>query len=171
MAKPAANTYPEFYSNYINLVVEEDLIEALAAQTAQVDFFFIEIEEEKSCLNYAPGKWTLKELLQHIIDTERIFMYRALCIARKEKQSLPGFDENEYAQNAHANERAWKDLCDEYIYLRKSCLHLFKSFTPDMLLNSGQSNEKPITVLALGYALVGHLQHHINIINERYLSK
>lgn len=171
MAKPLENTYPAFYSNYINLVEEDDLMVALTAQTAQVDFFFIEIEEEKSCLNYAPGKWTLKELLQHIIDTERIFMYRALCISRQEKQSLPGFDENEYAINSFANERAWKDLCDEYIYLRKSCLHLFKSFTPEMLLSSGISNDKPITTLAIGYALIGHLQHHINIINERYLSK
>ncbi len=171
MAKPLVNTYPEFYSNYINLVEEADLIEALTAQTALVDFFFIEIEEEKSCLNYAPGKWTLKELLQHIIDTERIFIYRALCIARMEKQSLPGFDENEYAKNSSANERDWKDLCDEYIYLRKSCLHLFKSFTVEMLQNSGISNGKPITPLAIGYALVGHLQHHINIINERYFSE
>ena len=171
MAKPLPNTYPEFFESYIYLVKEDDLIEAFKAQTDIVNIFFIEIEEEKSCLNYAPGKWTLKELLQHIIDTERIFMYRALCIARNEKQSLPGFDENEYAKNSNANERAWKDLCDEYIYLRKSCLHLFKSFTPEMLQISGLSSDKPITPLALGYALVGHLQHHINIINERYLSK
>ena len=171
MARPLPNTYPEFYSSYISLVKEDDLNEALKTQTEMANIFFIEIDEEKSCLNYAPGKWTLKELLQHIIDTERIFMYRALCIARNEKQSLPGFNENEYAENSFADDRAWKDICDEYIYLRKSCLHLFKSFTPAMLQNSGLSNDKPITVIALGYALAGHLQHHINIINERYLIK
>ena len=171
MARPHPNSYPEFFSNYISLVEEDDLIEALNTQTAQVDFFFIQIDEERSCLNYAPGKWTLKELLQHIIDTERIFIYRALCIARGEQQSLPGFDENEYAKNSFADEREWKDLCNEYIHLRKSCLLLFKSFTPEMLLKTGLSSGKAITTLALGYALVGHLQHHINIINERYLIK
>lgn len=170
MSKPTPNDYPQFYANYINLIKDENLLTAFAAQAHIVEHFFANITEEKSCLNYAPGKWTLKELLQHIIDTERIFMYRALCIARNEQQSLPGFEENEYAAASQANERTWDDLCKEMSITRKSIQLLFISFTDEMMQKKGICNDKSITVSAIGYAIIGHLTHHINIIEERYLS-
>jgi len=108
-------------------------------------------------------------VLQHIIDAERIFNYRALCIARKEKTSLPGFDENEYAANSNGNARKWLDLVDEFLTLRKGTEIMFNSFTDEMLETSGVSNKNPITVKSLGFITLGHYNHHKKIIEERYL--
>lgn len=170
MSKPITGSYPEHFAGYINQVKEENILAAFAVQAHSLEHYFTDITEEKSCYNYAPGKWTLKELLQHIIDTERIFMFRALCIARNETQPIFGFDENEYAAAADANGRCWDDLCKEMIITRKSIQHLFESFTEEMLQKSGICNGQSITVLAIGFALVGHLTHHIKIIEERYLA-
>ncbi len=169
MSKPVDGTFTPYFKNYIDLVVEDNLKDALKNQESDINNFFVSIPEAKSNDPYAPGKWTLKELLQHIIDTERIFNYRALALARKEKNSLPGFDENEYAANSNANNRNWKDLCEELIAVRKATVILFNSFTDDVLHYSGLANNKPVTVLALGYVIAGHFNHHKNIVEERYL--
>ncbi len=169
MSKPVDGTFPTYFKNYIDLVVEDNLKDALKNQESDINNFFVSIPEAKSNDPYAPGKWTLKELLQHIIDTERIFNYRALALARKEKNSLPGFDENEYAANSNANNRNWKDLCEELIAVRKATVILFNSFTDEVLHHSGFANNKPVTVLALGYVIAGHLNHHKKIVEERYL--
>ncbi len=169
MPKPIAGTYPPYFENYISLVKEDNLFEAFKNQHPVINSFFDAIPEEKSGYAYAPGKWTIRELMQHIIDTERIFNYRALCIARKETVSLPGFDENTYAANSNANARTWKSLCDELKAVRISSELLFESFTPEMLDATGIANEKPCNVMALGFILVGHINHHIRILQERYL--
>lgn len=169
MPKPTQGTYPIFFDNYIGHVKEEDLKEAFLNQQEVVDNFFHRISEEKSGYAYAPGKWTLKELLQHLIDTERIFNYRSLAFARKETASLPGFEEDLYAENSFANERTWHSLIDELKALRLSTVLLYNSFNTDMLNHSGICNNKPNTVIALGFATVGHLSHHVSIIESRYL--
>ncbi|HRE65037.1 MAG TPA: DinB family protein, partial [Ferruginibacter sp.] len=104
-----------------------------------------------------------------IIDTERIFNFRALCFARNESKNIPGFEEDDYAANSHANERSWDSLCEELALVRQSTLALFNSFNEADFLKSGSANNKPVTVLALGFMTIGHIYHHINIINERYL--
>ncbi len=169
MAKPTPGTYPVFFDNYISLVKEDELKNAFASQQEAVDNFFEKISEERSGFAYAPGKWTLKELLQHIIDTERIFNYRSLAFARKETASLPGFEEDSYAENSFANERTWKSLLEEIKAVRLSTVLLYNSFNTDMLNHSGVCNNKPNTVIALGFATVGHLAHHLSIIESRYL--
>ncbi len=169
MPKPISGTYPPYFETYIKLVGEEELILAFREQHTLIDDFFSAIPPEKADHAYAPGKWTLKELLQHIIDTERIFNYRALAFARHEKTSLPGFDENEYAAHSKAVVRQWQTLCEELKAVRKSTLFLFESFDEETLLISGTANENLITVKALGYAIVGHIYHHKRIIEERYL--
>ncbi len=169
MPKPIEGTFPPYFATYINKVTEDDVKEALRNQQAVVNGFFDGITEEKANLAYASGKWTLKELLQHIIDTERIFAYRSLCIARKEMNSLPGFDENEYAANSQANSRTWKSLVEELKLVRRSTELLYDSFNEDMLNQSGFSNNNPVTVNALGFITVGHFVHHIGVIKERYL--
>lgn len=169
MAKPLDGTFPSYFKNYIDLVSADNLNEAFLNQQAMISNFFISIPESKTNEPYAAGKWTLKELLQHMIDTERIFNYRALAFARKEKGSLPGFDENEYVTNSHANNRSWIDLCNELIIVRKATEILFNSFTHEAIHSSGLSNNKPVTVLALGFIIVGHITHHKRIIEERYL--
>src|SRR5437773_2272134 len=114
MSKPNPADYPEYFGNYINQVAEDDLKQAFTNQLPAVKKFLESVNEEKSMYSYAPGKWTLKEMWQHIIDAERIFVYRALCIARKETASLPSFDENSYAENSGANERSWRSLREEF---------------------------------------------------------
>ena len=169
MPKPIEGTFPIYFSTYTNKVSEDNLTDAFKNQKALVNDFFDSISEEKSNDTYAPGKWTLKELLQHIIDAERIFAYRALCIARKEKQSLPGFDENEYADNSNANSRSWKSLTTEMKLVRQMTEFLFETFSEDVLNQSGISNNNAVTVNALGFISVGHLYHHVEVIRERYL--
>ncbi|MDB5200720.1 MAG: hypothetical protein JWQ27_129 [Ferruginibacter sp.] len=169
MPKPAAGTYPVYFDNYISKVEETDVITAIENQQPVVDSFFNSISEEKSMFAYAPGKWTLKELLQHIIDAERIFCFRALCFARAEKQSLPGFEEDDYARNSNANARSWESLLKEMKVVRQSSRLLYESFSNEMLESSGLANNNPTSVNAIGFILVGHLTHHVNIIKERYL--
>ena len=169
MAKPIEGTFPPFYATYINKVKEDTVADAFTNQQELIHRFFDAIPKDKEDFAYAPGKWTLKEMLQHIIDTERIFAYRALCIARKEKQSLPGFDENDYASSSQASTRTWEGLVTELKLVRKTTEILFDSFSPETLQQSGIANGNPITLNAIGFITVGHLYHHIDVIKERYL--
>lgn len=169
MPKPIEGTFPTYFSNYINKVSEVNLATAFKNQQELVNVFFDSISEEKSNYAYAAGKWTMKEMLQHIIDAERIFAYRALCIARKEKQSMPGFDENEYAANSNANSRSWISLIEELKLVRQTTELLFETFAEDVLNQSGISNNNAVTVNAIGFITVGHLYHHVGVIKEKYL--
>ena len=169
MSKPVQGTYPSYFENYISQVKENDLKEAFKNQQEIVNNFFDGISEERSGYAYAPGKWTLKELLQHLTDAERIFNFRALSFARKETASLPGFDENIYAENSFANERRWQSLTDEFKNVRRSTEMLFDSFNTDMLNHSGLANNNPATVNAIGFIIIGHLYHHKKIIETKYM--
>lgn len=170
MARPDLSRVPEWSHNYINLVKEDDLIQALQSQALSFTEFLQSIPIEKSNYRYAENKWTLKELLLHILDTERIFAFRGLCIARKEKSPLPGFEENEYAVNSKAEKRDWNDLINEFKVIRKSTEILFGSFDQEQLDSSGIASGKPTYVLAIGFIIAGHINHHINIIRDRYLN-
>ena len=169
MAKPSPSTHPSYFERYISLVPEEDLNTAFRQQSLVLTKFLYSINEEKSAHTYAPDKWTIKELMQHMIDTERIFSYRSLCFARKDPNSLPGFDENNYAANSNANLRHWKDLADEFLLVRKSTEILFHSFTEEALNNSGTANNNPATALSMGFTAIGHVYHHMNVLKEKYL--
>lgn len=169
MAKPIEGSFPEFFSRYIKLVPEESLAEAFAAQQTFIDHFFKDIPTDKTTFAYAPGKWTIKVLLQHIMDAERIFNYRALSIARGETQPLPGFEEDDYAKNSGADLRDWGSMVEELKHLRQSTIILYDTFPPGALQNTGVSNGREISVNALGFITIGHVYHHINIIKERYL--
>jgi hypothetical protein len=170
MSKPLPSTYPEYFKRYVDQVPEEDLATAFKNQSAVIKEFLSKIDEKRSTYAYAEGKWTLREVLQHIIDAERIFNYRALCIARKETTSLPGFDENSYADNSNGNARKWQDMIEELLIVRRSTEMMYESFTNEMLDNSGISNTKPITVKSLGFITLGHFNHHKKVIEEKYLT-
>jgi hypothetical protein len=170
MAKPSPTTYPEYFKRYVDQVPEEDLSAAFSNQLPVINDLLNSITEEKSMYAYDTGKWTLKELLQHMTDAERIFNYRALCIARKEAVSLPGFDEDTYAANSNANARTWQDLVDEFLAVRRSTEFLYNSFTGEAIDASGISNNKPVTVNSLAFTTLGHFYHHKKVIEERYLS-
>lgn len=166
---PKPTNFPVYYENYINFVAEDDIMNAFLKQENIINNFFTDVTEERSTYRYAPGKWTIKALLQHVIDAERIFAYRALAFARQDKTHLPGFDENSYADNSHADNRSWQSLLEEFKTVRKSTYQLFKSFTPGDLKQTGYANENQQSVLALGFIILGHAYHHINILETRYL--
>lgn len=169
MAKPLPGTYPEYFDRYISQVSEDDVLTVLQNQQVEINTFFDAIPPNKEMYAYAEGKWTIKEVLQHIIDAERIFNFRALCFARQEPQNIPGFDENNYALHSNANARDWKAMCEEMKAVRKTTIQLFESFTDTMLQYQGLANGKPTTALAMGFITAGHFIHHLNIIKERYL--
>lgn len=169
MNRPSPTTYPEYFQRYINQVKEDDLKLAFKNQMPAAEIFFQSISDEFSMRKYAEGKWTIREVLQHVIDAERVFSYRAMCFARKEQHILPSFDENSYALNSNANYRDWNELIEEFVVTRKSTEYLFNSFTDEALHTVGKASDYTITVAAVGFVTVGHVSHHIRIIQERYI--
>ncbi|MGG9972416.1 DinB family protein [Ferruginibacter sp. SUN002] len=169
MTNITLGNYPKYVQGYLDLVKEDDLTTAYKNQLPVIKELLDNITEEKANYAYAPGKWTIKELLQHIIDAERIFGFRALCFARKDTTELPGFEEDDYASNSNANLRTWQSLKEEFFAVRTATEMLFKSFTPEALTSSGVANRNTSSVISIGFLTVGHLQHHINILKERYL--
>lgn len=164
-----SDEFAPFHETYISKVGTQTLLDGLKESGQKTYNFLNTISAEKYNYAYAEGKWTIKELVQHIIDVERIFMYRALRIARHDKTPLPGFNENDFASNSDANRRTKEDLLEDYKTLRNSTVILFNSFTKEMLLSKGIVGESPLSVRALGFITIGHEIHHCNIINERYL--
>ena len=160
---------PQNFQGYIDAVKEDDLNKALSGQMPAAEVFFQSISEELSTRRYAEGKWTIKELLQHIIDAERVFAYRALCFARKEQSILPSFSENDYASNSNANDRKWAEIISEFSSVRKSTEDLFNSFNIEALQSVGKASNYSMDVTTLGFVIVGHVNHHIRIIQERYI--
>ena len=160
--------YKNYFEKYTALVPESNVDKALEAQDAKLNEFISRVSEENGAYAYREGKWTLKEMLQHLIDTERIFTYRALAIARKDEANLPGYDENNYADNSAANRRTWASLAAEIMSLRKCTKLLFQSFTEEMLASAGTFNNITGDVNTLGFIIVGHAYHHIQIAEEKY---
>lgn len=167
MNRPQTQDYPEWYKGYINLV-EGDVAEMLEQQATAFPNF-INTLVEKGDYAYAPGKWTIKEMVGHIIDTERIMVFRLTSFARNEKANLNSFDEDAYVLSAHFKDRSLFSLGEEFSLLRKANMFLINSLTEEELNRNGHSNNQSITVRALVFILAGHVQHHTNIINERYL--
>jgi len=170
MPKPSPTSYPGYFQKYVDQVPEQDLHEAFANQDRVMQHFLASISEEQSKHAYAEGKWTIKEILQHMIDTERIFSYRAVCFARKETASLPGFEENDYAANSNANARSWQSLVEEFLAVRHATELMFNSFTDEMLDTAGKANNNAVTVRSIGFISIGHFYHHKKVIEERYFS-
>lgn len=169
MPAPAPGTYPPYFENYIKLADADTVAEAIEKYSPCIIGFFRNIPTDKVNYRYAEGKWSIKELLQHIIDAERIFAYRALRISRHDKTPLPGFDEGTYTAAANADARSWQSLLEEFEAVRKSTDLLLLSFTPGHLKQSGITNEHPNTTVAISFVIFGHILHHINIMKERYL--
>lgn len=169
MKRPDLAQVPLFYHKYINLVHGDDLNALLDDSKTSMNSFLAAIPEERWSFRYAEGKWSIKELVQHVIDSERIFAYRALCFARSETASLPGFDENTYAAASRADRRTRQSLLDELQVVQEATALLFKSFDDEQLEHTGIANNNPITVRAIGFIIVGHLLHHKNVLQEKYL--
>ncbi len=159
---------PEFFDRYINLAADADLIDALSLFDEK--WLAKDIQKMKALGDavYAEGKWTTKDILQHIVDTERIMAYRALRMSRGDTTPLPGFEEDDFAKNTTASTRTIENLIEEFASVRQSTIFLFKNMTDAMLLQVGTASTKQITPLALGLTIIGHPIHHLKVLEERY---
>lgn len=162
-------TIPSFYKNYVKQLEQTDLNTSLRISGYRTLELVHSIPVGKSDYRYADGKWSIRELLCHMVDAERIFAYRALRFARNDKTELAGWEENDYAPQANASERSLKKIADDMQHLRISTLDLFESFTEEMLNRKGFANKTEVSVKALGFIIAGHETHHRNILKERYL--
>jgi hypothetical protein len=169
MSRPDLKRVPEYYHKYIEKVPGNELNDAFTKQASEFVQLLESIPIEKRDYQYGPTKWTIKEVVQHINDAERVFAYRALCFARKDKTPLPSFDENVYAENCKASQRDWTELVEEFKTIRKSTEILFNSFDSEQLEADGIASNHSNYVLGIGFIIAGHVAHHQQILKERYL--
>jgi len=169
MTKPDSTEYAPYFEKYISLAREEEIVATLDKQIEGTLSLIRGLSEAQGDLRYAPGKWSVKEVIGHLIDTERIFAYRAMRFARNDATPLPGFDENLFVANASFNSRSLADLADEFEHTRKSNVYLFKSLGDDASLRRGVSNNNELSVRAIAYIIAGHELHHAGILRSRYL--
>jgi hypothetical protein len=169
MSRPQPAEYDPYYQKYISLVPEDDIIPALADQPSELKSLFERVPEEKGTFAYEDGKWTVKEVLSHLIDGERMFAYRVLRVARGDRTPIEGFEQDGYIENSHANRRPLAELLREFELLRDANVMLFKNLEPGDWVRVGTANNVEISVRSLAWIMVGHVRHHIAILNERYL--
>ena len=169
MQRPEKTEYNEYYERYVALVDETDVVGAFETQLSEMRGLFDEISEEKSASAYAEGKWTIKEVVGHLIDGERIFGYRALRISRGDETPIEGFEQDGYVENAPFNEYRFSDLIDEFELVRRSNILFFNHLKDKDFLRTGTASGSPVSVRALCFMMIGHVRHHANILRERYL--
>ena len=161
---------PHFYKNYVKQIEQPDVISALRISGYRMLEVAHSIPERLADHRYADGKWSIRELLCHVIDAERIFAYRALRFSRNDQTPLAPFDENTYAPQANASGRSLRKIADEMHHLRLSTIDLYEGFTSEMLTRKGKVGENELSVIALGFIIAGHETHHRNVLRERYLN-
>ena len=168
MSRPSATEYAPFYQTYVNYTSGKDYEVLVKQYNERIIDSWGAIPLERINDSYGPDKWTIKQMFQHVIDTERIFAYRALAIARRDTTSLPSFEENDYAKNATAATRNWKDMLIEWRMIRQSTNMLFSSFTEEDMKQKGTVGGNTLSANALGFIIFGHALHHLHILKERY---
>ena len=169
MKKSDINQAPNYFDTYVNKVEDMELMDALKQSISELDNLDLEALEKKGDYAYAEGKWTIKDIFQHLIDTERVMTYRALSFGRNEIKPLAGFDENVYAANVNTKKRSLKSLIAELKLVHKSSIALFKTFDKKALKRKGVMFNSDMMVLSIGFVLAGHQKHHLGVIKERYL--
>ncbi|WP_026904245.1 DinB family protein [Pedobacter glucosidilyticus] len=169
MYQPFSNEYAPYYEGYIKLVSGQNILRKLKNQLNEVDDFLAEIPAEKHDYAYADGKWTVKEVVAHLIDTERVMAYRAMRFSRNDFTPLPGFDQDLYMQNVDVSKRSFSDLVDELLLMRQANLYFFKSLTEEDYKKKGVASEREVSVGALLFIMAGHIEHHFRVLKEKYL--
>ncbi|MDT3403919.1 DinB family protein [Mucilaginibacter terrae] len=170
ITQPQPGEYASFYEGYINKAAQAGNVLQTLVQLKDSTFgFFTSLPPEKTDYAYAEGKWTIKQLLSHMIDAERVFAFRLLCFLRRDATPLPGFDENAYVEQTDLSNFTLQNLAAEFKALREANLFLYNSVTDEQSLYQGTANGRPVSVRALLYITAGHELHHISIIKERYL--
>lgn len=167
-SRPSPTEYAPYFKRYIDLVSESDFTTVLAGQPAEYGALLGKLSQQQAGFRYAPGKWSIREVVGHVIDAERVFGYRALCIARGETVSLPSFDENAYAARSSHDAVALEKLLEELAQVRRGHLALFEHMDQAAWERTGVVNQNAISVRGLAYIMTGHARHHAGILNERY---
>jgi hypothetical protein len=168
VSRPQPDEHAPYYSRYIDLIPGDDALPVLRAQLDETLAPFARLDDAAGEKRYAPGKWTVKQVLSHVSDAERVFTYRALRIARKDATPLPGFDENAFADAAAADRRPLSQIVAELRAVRAATVALYEGFEPDAMTRRGTANDSPFTVRALAWIAAGHERHHRNVLRERY---
>jgi uncharacterized damage-inducible protein DinB len=168
--RPAADEYAEYYTGYVSLVPDGDLVETLERTGRELVQELERLPESKGDLAYGPGKWTIKEVILHVCDAERVFGYRAMRIARGDTLSLPSFDENAWVPMSGAKDRTLASLIEEFQAVRAASVALFRNLPAEAATRRGTASNHPVTVRALAWIVAGHMLHHRGILRERYLA-
>jgi hypothetical protein len=166
--RPALSEYPEYFRAYVSLVPEEDVFAALEPQVALVDGLPARVGADRETFAYGPGKWSVRELLGHVGDAERVFAYRALTFSRFDAVSLPPFDEETWTPHGHFGGVPLRQLADEFVCLRRANVAMLRRLDDAQWNAGGRGDNKPITVRGLAYVMAGHVRHHLGILRDRY---
>jgi len=168
MHRPAETEYAPDYQGYISQVDEEEIVPVLRSQLDDLDLLFSKVGPERETYRYAEGKWSIREIAGHLIDGERVFGYRAFCIARGETQNLPGFDQNDYMLTAPYDGIELEDLLAEFRLVRLANIAMLRNLDEEAWSRSGTANDNQITVRALVFIMAGHVRHHMGVLREQY---
>jgi hypothetical protein len=171
MSRPLETEYPSDYGTYIAYVTEDEILPVLRSQIDELDVLLDRVTPERETFRYAPDKWSIREIAGHLIDGERVFGYRALCIARGETQNLPGFDQNDYMLTAPHNQIELEDLLSEFRLVRQANIAMFRNLDEAAWTRSGTANNNPVSVRALAFGMAGHVRHHMKVLREKYLNQ
>jgi hypothetical protein len=170
MNRPTPTEYAPYYEGYISQVSESDIMPVLRSQMDELDVLLEHVAPEQETFRYAEGKWSIREIVGHLIDGERVFGYRVFCIARGEQQDLPGFDQNDYMATAPYDQIELEDLLSELRLIRLGNIAMMRTLNEEAWARMGSANNNQVTVRALVFIMAGHLRHHMNVLRERYLS-
>lgn len=168
--RPATGEHLPYFSTYIDQVTEADVLGLMASQVDEVKRFFEALPPARADYAYAPGKWTPKEILGHMTDTERVMTYRALAFSRNDPSPLPSFDENAWVPPAGFGRRSVASLLDEWIAVRRASLAFFNTLLPEATARRGTASNHTLSVRAVAYIITGHVRHHLRVLRERYLA-
>ena len=168
MNRPLESEYAPYYQGYVAHVTEHEILPVLRSQVDALDVLLNRVAPEHETFRYADGKWSIREVIGHLIDTERVFGYRALCIARGESKSLPGYDEKEYMLRAPYDRIDLEDLLRELRLVRLSNIAMLRNLDGEAWLRTGIANDSPVSVRALAFIMAGHVRHHMGVLRERY---
>ncbi|MEA2329642.1 MAG: hypothetical protein QOE68_4601 [Thermoanaerobaculia bacterium] len=167
--RPQDGEYASDYQRYIDLATEDDIVAALDAQSHETATLLGTISEQQASHRYEPDKWSIKQLVGHVTDGERIFAYRALCIGRGDATPLPGFEQDPYVANGGSDDRSISELAEELATVRRANVMMFRAFSEDAWKRVGTASDNPISVRAVAFIMLGHERHHLRILRERYL--
>jgi hypothetical protein len=168
MERPGPAEYAQFFADYVSLVLENDIVKALEQQIDDVRRHAGAIPADLEQFRYAEGKWSIREVVGHVGDAERVFGYRAFCISRGDQTPLPGFDERHYIRQSDFHRCSLSDLVEEFICLRESNLIVLRRLDEDAWLKRGVANGSPVSVRALAFIMAGHVRHHLRVLSTRY---